>query len=104
MKFYTSPGGHRFLAPKRVFVRWAHFPYGKWVCTDGREILFNRFYEPVWQRRAGEPPTPADPCEWVKGEKQQSWFYSDADKTEKAMRAKAEKALAVWLAEATVPA
>jgi len=25
-------------------------PYGKWICEDGREVLFNRDYTPIWQR------------------------------------------------------
>ena len=29
-----------------------YLPYGKWVCTDGREVLFNRDYTPIWQRQA----------------------------------------------------
>lgn len=29
-----------------------YFPYGKCTCTDGREILFNRDYSPIWERSA----------------------------------------------------
>jgi len=25
-------------------------PYGKWLCEDGREVLFNRDYTPIWDR------------------------------------------------------
>jgi hypothetical protein len=35
-------------------------PYGKWVCADGREVLFNRL-----ERRRGEPAKPARSGEWV---------------------------------------
>jgi hypothetical protein len=28
-------------------------PYGKWVCADGREVLFNRDFQPIWERLAG---------------------------------------------------
>jgi hypothetical protein len=26
-------------------------PYGMWTCADGREVLFNRNYDPIWGRR-----------------------------------------------------
>jgi hypothetical protein len=52
-------------------------PYGKWTCADGREVLFNRFYELIFQRNPGEQPSPADPHEWVRWT-QQEWFYDDA--------------------------
>ena len=28
-------------------------PYGIWTCADGREILFNRDYKPIWSRMNG---------------------------------------------------
>ncbi|MGH9676259.1 MAG: hypothetical protein ACRD36_04090 [Candidatus Acidiferrum sp.] len=40
-------------------------PYGKWTCADGREVLFNRHYEPIWERSPGMPTQRADPDEWV---------------------------------------
>jgi len=30
-------------------------PYGRWVCADGREVIFNREYWPILQRYPGEP-------------------------------------------------
>ena len=39
--------------------------YGKWTCADGREVLFNRGYRPIWQRYPGQPAEPADPDRWV---------------------------------------
>jgi hypothetical protein len=68
-------------------------PYGCWVCEDGREVLFNRFYEPIWQRRGGNAE-PAD-CHERVGHARQSWFYTDAD-CEKAKRTKAIAGLAGW--------
>src|ERR1019366_697539 len=29
-------------------------PFGKWTCADGREVLFNRNYKPIWQRYPGQ--------------------------------------------------
>jgi hypothetical protein len=68
-------------------------PYGRWVCEDGREVLFNRFYEPIWQRRGGNAE-PAD-CHERVGHARQSWFCTDAD-GERAKRAKAIAGLAAW--------
>jgi hypothetical protein len=52
-------------------------PYGKWTCADGREVLFNRFYEPIYHRRGGAAAEPVDRNEWVRWEKQE-WFYDDS--------------------------
>jgi hypothetical protein len=52
-------------------------PYGVWVCADGRQVLFNRDYLPIWQRRGiGHYGTEADPFEWVHWVRQ-GWFFDD---------------------------
>jgi hypothetical protein len=53
-------------------------PYGLWTCADGRQVLFNRNYDPIWWRYPGQPATAADLNDWVKWE-QQEWFFCDAD-------------------------
>ena len=53
-------------------------PFGKWTCADGREVLFNRHYFPIWEKCPGTPAAPADPAEWVPFEKQE-WFFSDGN-------------------------
>ncbi len=53
-------------------------PYGKWTCEDGREVLFNRNYKPIWQRMPGQSAEPADPEERVPFVKQE-WFYKDGN-------------------------
>ena len=70
-------------------------PYGRWTAEDGREILFNRDYSPIWQRLPGQAPEPADPKEWVKGILTQDWFYSDKHR-EPAKRNRAKAALIAW--------
>jgi hypothetical protein len=35
----------RNFKPMRLYL-----PYGKWTCADGREVLFNRDYCPIWER------------------------------------------------------
>ena len=52
------------------------YPYGKWTCADGREVLFNRRYKPIWQRRLGGAAEPAGPTERVPF-KSENWFYKD---------------------------
>lgn len=54
-------------------------PYGVWKCADGRDVLFNRDYQPIFDRRVGSGPVPADPQEWVKHIDEEKWFYSDVD-------------------------
>lgn len=53
-------------------------PYGKWRCADGREVLFNRYYQPMWHRLPGEQASAADPAERVQ-KKSEEWFYTDAN-------------------------
>jgi hypothetical protein len=53
-------------------------PYGKWTCADGREVLFNRDYRPIWERRNGGNATQGVPYEWVAFERQEG-FYDDGD-------------------------
>jgi hypothetical protein len=56
--------------------RWQFLPYGLWTCADGRQVLFNRTYKPLYQRTAGGAVSPADPAEQVPFVTQ-SWFYRD---------------------------
>src|SRR3954451_6861436 len=94
MGLYVSRGGRRLWTVRSDFYRRNDLPYGAWTCADGREVLFNRFYEPIWQRRPDEAPSAADPHEWVAWSKQ-DYFYDDfvRDK-QKTERGKA--VLAAW--------
>jgi hypothetical protein len=49
-------------------------PYGKWTCADGREVLFNRRYRPILERKPGGPTGLADPDEWVPWVMQDHFF------------------------------
>jgi hypothetical protein len=60
---------------RRLFRRW--LPYGKWTCADGRQVLFNRAYRPIWERSPGQPAKPADVEEWVEELVREEWFYND---------------------------
>src|SRR6516164_10471590 len=61
---------------KTAFGRWRlRCPYGLWTCADGREVLFNRYYRPIYERYPGQPARAA--CDqWVDWQKQQ-WFFDD---------------------------
>jgi hypothetical protein len=60
-------GGEAARACRMFFERMlraipAIFAYGKLICADGREVLFNWSYQPIWQRSGpGKTATEADP-------------------------------------------
>ena len=74
---WLTPGKKiRYFASRPEFYRRVALPYGIWVCEGGRSVLFNRFYEPIWQN-VGGVITRADPSEWVKGITAQYYCYVD---------------------------
>jgi len=91
-KTYITRTGKRHTAAPGDFLRMNDLPYGIWTCADGREVLFNRFYEPIFQRLTGERPTGANPTERVPFVKQDH-FYSDGTSNKEAA---ARAALAAW--------
>jgi hypothetical protein len=38
---------------------------GMWTCADGRQVLFNRYYRPIYERHPGQRGRPVDRDEWV---------------------------------------
>ena len=94
MVYHHDPMRSRRTPLERNHWRRALVPYGIWTCADGREVLFNRRYVPLWQRYPGQEPSRADPTEWVKFVKQ-SWFYNDGTpETDK--RRNGEAAMRQW--------
>jgi hypothetical protein len=89
----TRPKGSEITCSRKVFIRYA-LPYGQWLCADGREVLFDRKYVPIYQRYPGQLPTPADPKEWVQYQHQE-WFYNDGT-PEAAKRKASLKVLEAW--------
>ncbi len=57
---HATASGREFRSRLATFYRWTVLPYGCWVCEDGRQVLFNRRYQPLWQRQGAGPPEPAD--------------------------------------------
>jgi hypothetical protein len=64
--------------PTRVKRMRQGLPYGLWSCLGGREILFNRLYVPIWQRRPGLATERADPNEWIEWTEQR-YLFDDTD-------------------------
>jgi hypothetical protein len=75
MREYTSRNGDRLMTTPSIFRRWNDLPYGIWTCADGREVLFNRFYEPLWERSPAFAARAANPAERVPAVRQ-DWFYT----------------------------
>jgi hypothetical protein len=91
MKTFRSRNGQPFTGTAQAFHRANDLPYGRWIGSDGREVLFNHFYEPIAQRQPGGELREADPAERIAW-KVMEHFYTDAD-TEPSKRGKAS----VWL-------
>jgi hypothetical protein len=69
-------------------------PYGKWDCDDGREVLFDRDYVPIFERRSGQGAVRADPEELIPW-KTQNYFYGERE-SEAVCRKRAEAVLREW--------
>lgn len=85
MRQHTTLTGRRLVDRPRDFLFRLWLPYGKWTCGDGREVLFNRFYEPLYERRDGIT-TRADPHEWVPHEGREEWYYDDSAQPWRSLR------------------
>jgi hypothetical protein len=66
----------RDQSPRSAPMRY-RLPYGRWTCSDGREVLFNREYRAIWERYPGPAVARrADIEEWVEYS-EQHWFFGD---------------------------
>lgn len=72
-------------------------PYGVWCDAAGREVLFNRDYQPLWNRSPNGVVSPADPAEQVE-KTDQRWFFTDDNPPwkDKATLALCKDVLAAW--------
>jgi hypothetical protein len=65
-----------------AFERWrTRCPYGRWTCADGRTVLFNRDYAPIFARDANGTVSEfdrTDAVQWIKWT-DQTWFFDDGD-------------------------
>ena len=60
MPLYGTRNGRGLYATRREAIRW-QLPFGRWLCVDGREVLFDRYYSPICERSPGETPRLANP-------------------------------------------
>ena len=76
-RLHPDPWGRRLPRPDKKMLLRCWLPYGRWACADGREVLFNRFYEPIWERTDGvtKRAIPAERVRWT----DQSWFFNDGN-------------------------
>jgi hypothetical protein len=52
-------------------------PYGKWICVDGTEVLYNRDYAPIWQKSPKGNVTKIDADTWVEHIDHSKHYYDD---------------------------
>ncbi len=58
--------------------RWAlSTPYGIWQCAGGREVIFSRSYNPLWERRPGGLARRVDPTEWIYDIETTTYLFDD---------------------------
>lgn len=78
-RFQYSPSDVSIYRTKTA-VGWRpmrlYMPYGKWVCGDGSEVLFNRDYHPIWAKLKSGEVIRLEPKTWVKHE-EQHYFFDD---------------------------
>lgn len=74
----------------------SQLPYGMWVCADGRVVIFNRNYSPIWERLPDGTVQRANPHEWIKWTRQ-SWFDLGSARYERDARERLRKVLADFL-------
>lgn len=43
-----------------------YMPYGKWKGKGGSEVLFNRYYQPLWIKKPVGEVEAIDPDTWIK--------------------------------------
>jgi len=60
-----------------IYKMW--LPFGKWVCHDGNEVLFNFYNEPIWERGIDGKAKLANPYAPPEDVTEEIHFY-DADK------------------------
>jgi hypothetical protein len=74
-KMYAVQGRLLFTSAAELVI-WRDLPYGLWTCASGREVLFNRGYNPMWHREPGQPAEPVHWDTWVDFVRS-GWFYVD---------------------------
>jgi hypothetical protein len=53
------------------------FPCGLWITGDGREVMIDAGYKPIWQRLLDGGVEPANPDAWVEDIVRREHFFDD---------------------------
>jgi hypothetical protein len=87
--------GEQFTGTAKRAVRTLELPYAIRTYRDGTEALFTLSRRPLWQRREGGQPTPADPQLQLRTDYSEEllWWVGMADR---AANAAARGALIAW--------
>lgn len=68
----TDQSGTAEFKPMRLYI-----PYGKWVCPDGSEVLYNRDYCPLWAKKPDGTVIAVDPDTWVTIKDSSESYFND---------------------------
>ncbi len=93
---YTIPPEPRRVTLVDIETMLTVLPYGVWTCADGRVMIFNRHYRPIWQRLPDGTVQRANPHEWVDWT-EQGWFDCGSMRYEKTAREAYRKVLKDFL-------
>ncbi|WP_424138185.1 hypothetical protein [Roseomonas chloroacetimidivorans] len=79
----ATPSEVRKITPQPIPVPFVSMrlalPCGVYVNDEtGREVLYNRDYEPIWERTGEVAPLRCDPAERIRHNRQE-WFYNDGN-------------------------
>jgi hypothetical protein len=69
---YWDQSNAKVFKPMRLYL-----PYGKWICVDGSEVLYNRDYCPLWVKRPNGVVSEIDPDVWVDYVDDQHFFNAN---------------------------
>ena len=50
-------------------------PYGKWICKNGSEVLFNRDYKPIWIKDESGVVYSVEPHLWIRDIQEHVFFF-----------------------------
>ncbi|MEJ7778895.1 MAG: hypothetical protein WKF68_04825 [Daejeonella sp.] len=77
-------------------------PYGKWICTEGTEVLFNRDYSPIWLRKVDGTVNSIDEDTWIDYLDEPDFYFADNNTPwsgDKVTFAKCLRVLKEWAVE-----
>lgn len=52
-------------------------PFGKWICKNGSEVLFNRDYNPIWVKEKNGVVYSVEPHLWIRDIQEHIFFFQE---------------------------